>query len=87
MAKGRCVTGAVQHAFYGCDSGCDGYEVVGWDEHGIERHREFYFERPTGEDPWVWAEKMLRQYLPSTKLVREACQWDYDDTPERHGDG
>lgn len=65
---GDCaVVSYVQYAAYGCDSGCDGHEVVGLDEDGRTVYRQFFFEHPYDDDPETWARSLAGDKLPGAE--------------------
>lgn len=79
--RGRCVVRAVVvHAERGCDSGCCGHEVVGYDSDGKEVYREFEFDHPYETDRQTWATSLVDQHLRGVPIdwpnceVSDACQ-------------
>ena len=65
----RCVeTVYVRHAYYGCDSGCDGHEVVGLDSRGNEVYCSFEFDRPYDDDPETWARSLADAHCRGAKF-------------------
>lgn len=66
------VKSAVKYAMYGCDSGCDGHAVVGWDCKGNQAYYKFVFAHPYDEDIKTWAESLADEHLPGVEFNWEA---------------
>lgn len=71
----RC---AVKHDYYGCNTGCCGHSVYGYDEEGRTVFRRFEFTHPSflGAEPETrkWAEDLAREHLPGVPLDFDACE-------------
>ena len=71
--KETAVRATVEHAYYGCDTGCCGHEVLGFDAEGDEVFRRFDFDHPGCDDPKTWATSLADQYLRGVPLDWENC--------------
>lgn len=71
----KCVAkAAVHHAFLGCDTGCCGHEVVGYDDNGLVVYRTYDWEHPHSyEDHKTWATSLADHHLRGVPLDWEAC--------------
>jgi len=59
----------VDHAGYGCDSGCCGHTVEGLDCESRVVFTHFGFDHPDdAEDDRTWARSLVNQYLPGVPL-------------------
>lgn len=69
-------TAAVVHSFYGCDSGCCGHRVVGYNCDGIAvEEGRFEFDHPSGESREAFAERMVRAAYGDSVTVRlDECE-------------
>ena len=63
---------AVRHDFYGCDTGCCGHSVYGYDEEGRTVFRKFYFDHP-GLGDAGWAQALAHGALPGVPCVILEC--------------
>lgn len=64
----------VRHAYYGCDTGCCGHEVVGLDCQGNEVFRKFEFDHPYRDDPKTFATSLADSKLRGVPLDWEQCE-------------
>ena len=62
----------VQHAGYGCDTGCCGHVAHAYNSRGEEVHSHFELDHPYGEDPEAWA----RQFVAGIYGRPDSLDWD-----------
>lgn len=63
------VRAVVQHAGYGCDTGCCGHVVAGFDCEGRCVFSEFHWGHPDEEEnKEIWARSVAGNYMPGTEL-------------------
>jgi hypothetical protein len=72
----RC---AVKHDYFGCDTGCCGHSVYGYDEAGNTVFRNFVFHHPWDlqdqpDHGCAWAEELAAEHLPGILFVFEDCE-------------
>lgn len=53
----------VVHDYYGCDTGCCGHSLIGYDCHGKEVYEKFEFDHPNGEDYDEFARRFVSSIL------------------------
>lgn len=76
--KRHVVSARVVHEYYGCDTGCCGHVVNGYDCDGKEVwSSSFHFDHPYFGDKKVWAEAFAANELPGVPL-----DWDNSEVSD-----
>lgn len=71
------VKATVEHGGYGCDTGCCGHQLIGFDAKGREVDREFTFGHPYRDDSEAWARDAVKGQWPKAEL-----DWDESDVSD-----
>ena len=64
----------VRHAYYGCDTGCCGHEVVGIGCNGDEIFCVFRFEHDYAHNAETFARSLAAEELPNVPLDWPSCE-------------
>lgn len=67
---GRVVRATVKHDYYGCDSGCCGHRVYGYDERGNEACSRFEFDHPDKSGDVAWARQFVAAVFGNPDILQ-----------------